>query len=82
MVGLQGQVSRLEVSSTVIDYEGEPALLITGAEILPTQTVPALAQLSLPAEVAGVAADPAHASARIACRGGHCDRRRRAPSAT
>jgi diguanylate cyclase (GGDEF)-like protein/PAS domain S-box-containing protein len=54
MLGLQGQVSRLEVSSTVIDYEGEPALLITGAEILPTQTVPSLAQLSLPAEVAGV----------------------------
>lgn len=48
MLGLQGQVSRLEISSTVIDYEGEPALLITGAEILPTQTVPALAQLSLP----------------------------------
>jgi len=31
MIGLQGQVSRLEISSTVIDYEGEPALLITGA---------------------------------------------------
>jgi diguanylate cyclase (GGDEF)-like protein/PAS domain S-box-containing protein len=54
MLGLQGQVSRLEVSSTVIDYEGEPALLITGAEILPTQTVPALAQLSVPADVPGV----------------------------
>jgi len=50
MLGLQGQVSRLEVSSTVIDYEGEPALLITGAEILPTQTVPALAQLSSPVD--------------------------------
>jgi len=50
MVGLQGQVSRLEISSTVIDYEGEPALLITGAEILPTQTVPQLAQLSVPAD--------------------------------
>jgi diguanylate cyclase (GGDEF)-like protein/PAS domain S-box-containing protein len=49
MVGLQGQVSRLEISSTVIDYEGEPALLITGAEILPTQTVPQLAQLTVPA---------------------------------
>jgi len=52
MVGLQGQLSRLEISSAVIDYEGEPALLITGAEILPTQTVPALTQLSLPAEPA------------------------------
>src|ERR1700733_3327875 len=50
MVGLQGQVSRLEISSTVIDYEGETALLITGAEILPTQTVPQLAQLAVPAE--------------------------------
>ncbi|HSY08368.1 MAG TPA: EAL domain-containing protein [Steroidobacteraceae bacterium] len=50
MVGLQGQVSRLEISSTVIDYEGEPALLITGAEILPTQTVPQLAQLSVAAD--------------------------------
>ena len=50
MIGLQGQVSRLEISSTVIDYEGEPALLITGAEILPTQTVPQLAQLALPSE--------------------------------
>jgi len=50
MLGLQGQVSRLEVSSTVIDYEGEHALLITGAEILPTQTVPALAQLSSPVD--------------------------------
>jgi PAS domain S-box-containing protein len=49
MVGLQGQVSRLEISSTVIDYEGEPALLITGAEILPTQTVPQLAQLTVSA---------------------------------
>ena len=54
MLGLQGQVSRLEVSSTLIDYEGEPALLITGAEILPTQTVPSLAQLTLPEDVAGV----------------------------
>jgi diguanylate cyclase (GGDEF)-like protein/PAS domain S-box-containing protein len=52
MLGLQGQVSRLEISSTVIDYEGEPALLITGAEILPTQTVPALAQLALPVDAA------------------------------
>jgi diguanylate cyclase (GGDEF)-like protein/PAS domain S-box-containing protein len=45
LVGLQGQVSRLEITSTLIDYEGEPALLITGVEILPTQTVPALRDL-------------------------------------
>jgi diguanylate cyclase (GGDEF)-like protein/PAS domain S-box-containing protein len=47
MIGLQGQVSRLEVASTVIpDYEGSPALLVTGVEIIPTQTVPALKALA------------------------------------
>lgn len=50
MVGLQGQVSRLEITSTVIDYEGSPALLVTGVEIVPTQTMPALR--ALPAQVA------------------------------
>ncbi|MBS0380246.1 MAG: EAL domain-containing protein [Proteobacteria bacterium] len=39
MVGLQGQVSRLEVASTVVDYDRSNALLITGVEIIPTQTV-------------------------------------------
>jgi diguanylate cyclase (GGDEF)-like protein/PAS domain S-box-containing protein len=39
MVGLQGQVSRLEITSAVVDYEGASALLITGVEIIPTQTV-------------------------------------------
>ena len=42
MVGLQGQLSRLEVTSASVDYDGGPALLITGVEIIPTQTVPAL----------------------------------------
>jgi diguanylate cyclase (GGDEF)-like protein/PAS domain S-box-containing protein len=42
MVGLQGQLSRLEISSALVDYEGGQALLITGIEIIPTQTVPAL----------------------------------------
>ena len=42
MVGLQGQVSRLELTSAAIDYEGGPALLVTGVEILPTQTSQAL----------------------------------------
>ena len=42
MVGVQGQVSRLEVSSTVVDYDKGNALLITGVEIIPTQTTPAL----------------------------------------
>jgi diguanylate cyclase (GGDEF)-like protein/PAS domain S-box-containing protein len=42
MVGLQGQVSRLEITSGMVDYEGSTALLITGVEIIPTQTVRAL----------------------------------------
>src|SRR5215831_12000791 len=42
MVGLQGQVTRLEVTSTVVDYDRGSALLITGVEILPTQTHQAL----------------------------------------
>src|SRR5271170_4899947 len=37
MVGLQGQVSRLEISSTPVDYDQSNALLITGVEIIPTQ---------------------------------------------
>lgn len=49
MVGLQGQMSRLEVASTVVDYDKGNALLITGVEIIPTQTTPAL---RLPGEVA------------------------------
>ena len=59
MVGLQGQMSRLEITSAVIDYEGEPALLVTGVEIIPTQTVPALKQLPADA-AAAAAASPAH----------------------
>jgi diguanylate cyclase (GGDEF)-like protein/PAS domain S-box-containing protein len=39
IVGLQGQVSRLEISSDVIDYEGTAALLVIGVEIIPTQAV-------------------------------------------
>ncbi|HKZ73442.1 MAG TPA: EAL domain-containing protein [Steroidobacteraceae bacterium] len=46
MIGLQGQVSRLEIASAVIDYDGAPALLVTGVEIIPTQTVPALKALA------------------------------------
>jgi diguanylate cyclase (GGDEF)-like protein/PAS domain S-box-containing protein len=42
MVGLQGQVSRLEITSTPVDYDKGAALLITGIEIIPTQTTPAL----------------------------------------
>ncbi|TLZ41567.1 MAG: diguanylate cyclase, partial [Gammaproteobacteria bacterium] len=42
MVGLQGQVSRLEISSAPVDFHPGHALLITGVEIIPTQTTPAL----------------------------------------
>jgi diguanylate cyclase (GGDEF)-like protein/PAS domain S-box-containing protein len=42
MIGLQGQLSRLEIASTLVDYAKGNALLITGVEILPTQTVQAL----------------------------------------
>src|SRR5882762_596755 len=36
MVGLQGQLSRLEISSTPVDFDHGSALLITGVEIIPT----------------------------------------------
>src|ERR1700733_10507531 len=39
MAGLTGQVTRLEITSAVIDYDGGPALLVTGVEIVPTSTV-------------------------------------------
>jgi diguanylate cyclase (GGDEF)-like protein/PAS domain S-box-containing protein len=42
ILGLQGQASRLEIVPTVIDYDGAPALLVTGVEVVPTQTMPAL----------------------------------------
>src|SRR5262252_7622986 len=38
MVGLQGQMTRLEIASNVIEYDKGSALLITGVEILPTMT--------------------------------------------
>jgi diguanylate cyclase (GGDEF)-like protein/PAS domain S-box-containing protein len=38
MIGLQGQLSRLEVNSTLVEYDKDNALLITGVEIIPTQT--------------------------------------------
>ncbi|HTY93350.1 MAG TPA: EAL domain-containing protein [Steroidobacteraceae bacterium] len=42
MAGAAGQVTRLEITSALIDYEGAPALLVTGVEIIPTQTVQTL----------------------------------------
>jgi diguanylate cyclase (GGDEF)-like protein/PAS domain S-box-containing protein len=42
LLGLQGQVTRVELSSTLIDSAGEPALLLTALEMLPgTQTTAA-----------------------------------------
>ncbi len=46
MAGVQGLISRLEITSTLIDYEGEPALLITGVEVIPTQTVPDITRVA------------------------------------
>lgn len=40
--GREGQVSRLEITSARVDYDGGSGLLMTGVEILPTQTVEAL----------------------------------------
>ena len=42
LVGVTGQSARLELSSWVVDFEGERALLIVGVEVLPTQTLQAL----------------------------------------
>ena len=43
MVGLQGQVSLLELTTAPIDFEGTPALLVTGVEVIPTKKLRALA---------------------------------------
>jgi len=42
VLGREGEVSRLEISSARVDYESGSALLMIGVEILPTQTVEAL----------------------------------------
>ena len=38
LVGIHGEVSRVEMSSTLIDSAGEPALLLTALEMLPSAT--------------------------------------------
>jgi diguanylate cyclase (GGDEF)-like protein/PAS domain S-box-containing protein len=43
MVGLQGQVSLLELTTVPIDFEGSPALLVTGVEVIPTRKLRAIA---------------------------------------
>ncbi|MGB8327030.1 MAG: EAL domain-containing protein [Steroidobacteraceae bacterium] len=60
MVGLQGQVSRLEIASAMMEYAGKPALLITGVEVVPTQILP---QLNLIPTEEPAAPAPAAASA-------------------
>ena len=43
MVGLQGQLSLLELTTAPIEFEGSPALLVTGVEVIPTRKLRALA---------------------------------------
>ena len=43
MVGLQGQVSLLELTTVPIDFEGSSALLVTGVEVIPTKKLRAIA---------------------------------------
>jgi len=43
LVGMQGQVTRVELSSTIIDSAGQPALLLTALEMLPIATAPTAA---------------------------------------
>jgi diguanylate cyclase (GGDEF)-like protein/PAS domain S-box-containing protein len=43
MVGLQGQVSLLELTTAPIEFEGNMALLVTGVEVIPTRKLRALA---------------------------------------
>jgi diguanylate cyclase (GGDEF)-like protein/PAS domain S-box-containing protein len=43
LVGMQGQVTRVELSSTIIDSAGQPALLLTALEMLPIAAAPTAA---------------------------------------
>jgi len=43
MVGMQGQVSLLELTTATIEFEGAPALLVTGIEVIPTRKLRAIA---------------------------------------
>jgi len=63
IIGLQGVASRLEISTTIIDYDGGPAVLVTGVEVVPTQTVPSLRAPDL-AIAAGEGGGPAPRSER------------------
>ena len=65
IVGFQAQVSRLELNVQRIEYEGVPALLVTGVEIVLTSQVKALAEPSYAQELAesGVFRAPGFAAA-------------------
>jgi diguanylate cyclase (GGDEF)-like protein/PAS domain S-box-containing protein len=56
MVGLQGQVSLLELTTAQIDFEGSPALLVTGVEVIPTKKLRALASGKIDAKEAAARA--------------------------
>jgi len=56
MVGLQGQVSLLELTTAQIDFEGAPALLVTGVEVIPTKKLRALASGKIDAKEAAARA--------------------------
>jgi diguanylate cyclase (GGDEF)-like protein/PAS domain S-box-containing protein len=43
IVGLQGQLSLLELTTAPIEFEGTSALLVTGVEVIPTKKLRALA---------------------------------------
>jgi diguanylate cyclase (GGDEF)-like protein/PAS domain S-box-containing protein len=43
MVGMQGQLSLLELTTAPIEFEGTHALLVTGVEVIPTRKLRALA---------------------------------------
>ena len=39
LIGRQGQMTRLEIATTAVQFAGQAALLITGVEVIPTQSV-------------------------------------------
>lgn len=57
IIGLQGVASRLEITTTIIDYDGGPAVLVTGVEVVPTQTVPSLRVTAMAGAVPDAAGD-------------------------
>lgn len=76
IVGFQAQVSRIELTVRRVDYQGSPALLVTGTEIVQTSQVRALAEPSYAQQLAEsglyripaplVVEDPAQQAAALA----------------